>query len=787
MKKILLIFILILPFLAQSQIEKAFQNIRVDSVKALDGERLTIGKAGDTTNIVGILLNNDAEIEGGEVDTVNTIATKYDLTTVTGSVSDYDPANFLLNSFVSALNYPSAQRKIIPFAEKYTQKSGDVEIMLLGDSHTARTYNNTAYSSSIQKQRPPSLISENIASQLWDKIKWTNQYYIRFDSSGIFTETGTTWTSYTAEDHAKNLWDDDADRSAQTREGIGTDELTLEFSFFADYNRMNLIYRTSTEGSDTINVTVSGGNGKIQYWTGTTWSELNGLMFSMLYSGSGDGYGNTEYGRRLKMRKVNSFTDQAYDITLTKPATVASESIMYWGIEYSQRNYMLILRNASRAGHDLDDLGEYILTETENFETDLILFQIPYLNMQASDGSGLTPATMWTDGDFGLSAFLLDSTNSLYNISNKWQDFQVLAFTTHERQAWYDTDGEEIGQTRKLGGYPYFFSSDFFDQFQYRFMQLDSVGFINVNKPFNKAGIALFGNMYDALTYSGAASTASFAEDNPGVHPNDYGCKAIVNFLSPAFDFIDNIKPVLADSAPEPIVPVYANRGYIASKAEITIPELDTVNVTTTFGVTWGGWFRHGSSSDNYALIRKPIQAAQDYITFRAYTSGGSQGNLRAQFYNWNGSSHTGKTVTKTGVSGVYDSTWVHIVGQIDIVADSLRLFVNGVWAGSLKMSISTLYPDNSLDWVIRYPDVDRFGDFDELFITREMLTFDQIDELYGGGINNPGILDELTGITTGLIRAYYRFEEGTGATASGYGDAGDLTIGVNQTWKTHE
>lgn len=429
-----------------------------------------------------------------------------------------------------SINYANLQERFSGFISDWALREQDLDVLVLGDSILARTVHTSLYTLAEQQSRPPMGISKNIFSGICDKLIYEDMEFSRWDKSGIFTETGTGWTDYLGES-LKSVWDDAGDRAGETRESLGTGAASVAWSFPADYQRSNFIYRTSSEGASLVTVAVSGGAGNVEVYNGSSWVEANGYTFSQNYTAVGTGYGNTEYGKRLKFRKVAASKGNAYTITVSKAAG-ASSSLMYWGIEQTKADYTISVRNASRGGHDISALTAYVRTEVEMEDTAFVFMEIPILNMKSA--SNLTPAELWTNATEGLNNFVFGAAvTSLETLSNSFADFNVIMCLTHEQRVnWVDGSGNWI--TRDINGSDYT-TPDFFNQFVGRFIGNANVGLLNIFPLFDAECIRRYGNRNTALSSSGVTSQSSFMRD--GTHQNDLGTEVMLEFINPLFEF----------------------------------------------------------------------------------------------------------------------------------------------------------------------------------------------------------------------------------------------------------
>ena len=369
------------------------------------------------------------------------------LANASGLFADFLRGKLAMNAVTDArtkvippVSYARVFDKMRNFKKNFELKEKDIEILLLGDSIFGQTAYNSAYVTATQQSRPPGCICLNIHSGLWDFINDGSVNYSRWDKSGVFTESGSVWTSYFGTS-LRSTWDDNGKRAAETRSFMGVGAANVAFTFGASKRRISWIYRTSTEGCATLTVSISTGNAQVEVWNGTAWVEANGYVFSQRYVDLGAAYGNTEFGRRLKFRKAAGVA--ACTINITKPVTATSEGMMYWGVEDTTKQFITHIRNAARGGFDMEEWNGKIRTEIDNFEPDLILFEIPIINMK----SGLTyePVTMWSNVSKGLEKFLFNVgsayPNSLEALSNNFTKFEVVCCLVADQQSWYNSDG----------------------------------------------------------------------------------------------------------------------------------------------------------------------------------------------------------------------------------------------------------------------------------------------------------------------------------------------------------
>jgi hypothetical protein len=292
------------------------------------------------------------------------------------------------------------------FRAAYLGKTKDLVVIFPGDSVNARTIHTRLLPLADQRTLPPLAQGDNSFSKMARRLLdgWGEQKYRRFDYPSFFTETGT-FVEYGSGDSVAASWGsvdwDDGPivsgagfRPATTRTFEGTGTASVAFQIPIDAWRFNFIYRTSSNGCP-FTVTVAAGNGVLQVKNAAgTWVEANGYAAgTMLESRSGAGYGNTEYQKRLEFRCYDgaSFNSRASvkNVTISKAASGSAQQFNYWGIEYSNAEFMLTIINAARGAHKLiggtQNLMSYIRTDVYEKNPDLVVFEIPLLNMGVSD------------------------------------------------------------------------------------------------------------------------------------------------------------------------------------------------------------------------------------------------------------------------------------------------------------------------------------------------------------------------------------------------------------------
>jgi hypothetical protein len=448
---------------------------------------------------------------------------------------DVDTA-FLSGSAGQATNsawtnrYPNVYQYMKPFLTRYGYGIGGNgetknRIILWGDSILAR-WQHTSVLDVIPASSPPTLITKNIGAYLWENIKGSKPTYKRYDTAATFTEVGT-WA--TAEDLAN--WDDEGSISTLTRRSTDS-AASLSFSIDSTTNFFNLIDRKDSQGHQNLLIAIPGGNGLVQVRIegSATWNEANGYSYSQRAAAANNplGIGNTQYQRRVEFKKVGAGINTAQTITITK-GTVNTDAFMYWGLELvnGDKPYTQMI-NVSRGGHTLLELRKYVKTDVYDRKPNLVVLEIPLINMMNSFSTvdyivNEIHDTMWGDRVGFVNA------NSLKAMSNDWADFQVLLVIPHHAQSQFNPDNTFVVRS---GGYT---SEELHNAAKGFIYSRGDVGFVDMATAMMaeaKADPLFAGDYYSAFTNSGILGTGYL---NDAIHPNNKGAYVYGRNLGPIF------------------------------------------------------------------------------------------------------------------------------------------------------------------------------------------------------------------------------------------------------------
>lgn len=446
---------------------------------------------------------------------------------------------------------------LLNFFKHHRLKDKDLVVANTGTSLTARSIEHCTEHPKAS-ERPPMMHSMNMLTYIWDEMKWDSQLYRRYDFAGFFSESGTWATS-------SNLsnWDDGAYRSGLTRYS-DHNASTVEFTIPVNAWQYNFIFRTDDLGTENAVITIASGNGKVEVFdeSDSTWKEANGFMFSQKQvvqnltnvtvpdarvgtSTLVPTYqigGNTTYQKRLKMRCKSGVIDSRAE---TKNVTISRTSgrLMYWGVEWSVREFMITLINAARGSHSMTMVGtgqdrsltHFQENEVWGFKPDLMLTENPIHNSGAGNSPTTTyPTNYWgqvtEDFFFGANPVSLKSRATANSLNPEW-----MIFTTSI--AWnfggINDDGSLKVTTDKNGKF-YTALESFSKAHQHLLDNHPEVLAINSVNYWVKSGFDAHGNLRIATEGSGKSGNTF---TNEGSHWNNTGSKIIAKTLLSYLNF----------------------------------------------------------------------------------------------------------------------------------------------------------------------------------------------------------------------------------------------------------
>lgn len=460
--------------------------------------------------------------------------------------------------------------KFPKFFEHYFKRDVNLNVILSGDSITARDFHTEYFSAEEQTKRPPLMVSKNIGSAIYDKLTWLNTQYARFDRSSFFTESAATFVTVIANDTigggssqgisqgtgtGGDEWYDIGDRPADTRIYTGTNLASVDFTVPSETYTFNWIYRTDLKGCENVTVAISGGNGLVQVYdvNTTSWVEANGYVFSMRHPGVSAHRINTKFQERLRFRTSDKYEGGSFDqrtgdktISITKDAT--DSRFLYWGLEWSEEPYIVTVINAARGGESIntvlpaldDDVFDWIDLTPDSFS---FVIQEIYLNQgQTTFNSSKSINDFLTEWD----DFYYSSSNS-YSFREQskvggvpWQKFESLIWNPNP-----NVEGGGISTSEPYMFIPWDNATDgmktimdnlncYLYQYKFNFDE-EGLTMCNITNVLLEEAKAKFGvEWYKAFIPSTVYGGSFF---NDGVHPNNYGVKVITHWLNSYFDF----------------------------------------------------------------------------------------------------------------------------------------------------------------------------------------------------------------------------------------------------------
>lgn len=446
--------------------------------------------------------------------------------------------------------------KLPKFKQHWAAKDKDVVVVNTGTSLTARTVEHCTEHPDAAT-RPPLMHSMNFATHIWDALRWEGQEYRRYDS-GAFTETGTFITASAADE-----WDDGPYRNGLTRYADGA-AASVSFNIPITAWQFNFIHRLDSVGTLAAAVAVSGGNGLVQVYdeVADAWVEANGFIFSqrnppievlpsITFTNPVTGVvttssnyavsGNTTYQKRLKFRCRNGAGLDSTAVEKTVTISKTAGRLLYWGVEWTPREFMVSYINAARGSNGLSITGaatsltHYQDNEVWGFKPDLILTENAIHNSGGGGAPNVSyPSSYWgvvTDNFFfadnGVSMQARAETLGItglewviFNSSITWNfggiddDGKLKVTINQDGRALTALDAQMLSNAALAESKP------------------DAV-IIQAVKHFVDAAVASYGNLRSATEGSGKAGRTF---TNEGSHWNNTGSRIMARAVLPILD-----------------------------------------------------------------------------------------------------------------------------------------------------------------------------------------------------------------------------------------------------------
>lgn len=413
------------------------------------------------------------------------------------------------------------------FRAKYLAEREDLNIVLWGDSLLAREQHTTPGDID-PRALPPLMHSRKLDWYFWQALEYNKPAFRRFDYPGFFSEQGN-WLQAESDPN----WDDSGYRPALTRFSE-SDTAAISWTLPADTENSacSFIDRRFRCGC-LAEIIVDGGAGQLQVYdvASATWIEANGHRFSQKQEALPPRQGNTTYQRRLKLRKTAAALAEPVSVKISK---VSGKRLLYWGVElYDSNKPQLTLVNTSRGSHTLEMLVKCMDNEVIAANPDLIILELPLLNMvyqhrEIDYSVNWVWDVVWGDrpGAENDWALLKRAQNAS---SGQWDKFNVILLIPHHSQAVHlNPDGSfaDIGDGLT--------AKDVFDAVRTLLRRKGDLLLLDMAEVFLRevSADADFPGYYEAMA---ASTPAGPTYSSDSTHQNDKGTQIYVRQLCPLF------------------------------------------------------------------------------------------------------------------------------------------------------------------------------------------------------------------------------------------------------------
>ena len=420
----------------------------------------------------------------------------------------------------------------------------------------------------------------NLATFVWDKVKWPNQQYRRYDAkttqgetTSFFKETGNFHTVTT-----DPLWDDSSYRRCFTR--LAADGYnSIEFTVPSQAWQFNFIYRTDAEGCEKCSIKIEEGDGFMEVWNGSEWVEANGYFFSMRQKAGTrlqnitftdpatnelvtlkdvQVGGNSIYQKRLKMRCLSHDMYRRDGTPLVNGAKKrisisGTGRFMYWGVEWSTNQYMITYINAARGSHNPRisssqlALIHYQDTDIWEHHPDLILSEDPIFNGDAgspsrwvdNEGKALLPSTYFAAVTENF--FFADNSVSLKSrgqaLFGKDYNLEFAIFSPYVTAL--DGKMSESGELLEFtlsDGVTWSVYNAQLSIYEFFKEKHPNIIYLNCSKIWMDICEKVYGGISNGTIRSGKEGETLTSD---GVHPNTRGSRVWARLILPIFDFVN--------------------------------------------------------------------------------------------------------------------------------------------------------------------------------------------------------------------------------------------------------
>lgn len=426
--------------------------------------------------------------------------------------------------------FPNALDKCPKFTKKVLDQLDDVNILMLGDSLFGKQDGSTLFADILNL--PNGCSRNHVQFQLWNYLVKNKPLSNRFNTIEVFPDvfsyTGS-WSVLTDDKFNTPGWAGEFHTDVATIRMSNSAGASVSGSWtLAAYEKLNVIYKKTIDGSSAVTLNISIGNGAVQVYdnTASNWIEANGYTFSQKTQQLAQGSGYAWHMSDVKLRLRRVATTGIAVISLTKDSNT-SEFLYFWGSE-RWNGPTIFITNIARGGRTVQLLQNQFLNDVIDRKPDLVLFELPMTNEFSNFARTGYQTILNHIQDFiwGDRAGAT-TTLSLKNRSNDWQNFEILAFIPHYRGAYFDGDKPlNYALDTDLSTIIYTADSTPYSTNQRVKSLIRSKGDINVidmGDVFIAEAKNLGWTIQQSVTGSAPASDQSFTTTNDNVHTNDFG------------------------------------------------------------------------------------------------------------------------------------------------------------------------------------------------------------------------------------------------------------------------
>ena len=244
---------------------------------------------------------------------------------------------------------------------------------------------------------------------------------------------------------------------------------------------------------------------------------------------------------RCKSGNINSI-GSIKNVTIS----TSTERLLYWGVEWSPREFMITYVNSSRGSHNITYNSQYALMHYQDndiwsFKPDLIFTENPIHN----SGAGEAPSSTYHTTYWGniTNDFFFNEDNPISLVSRAAangidpDNLEWVIFNTSV--CWNFGTINNDGELKIALNADGFAMSSFDEQMysNYALLGKDNALVINAIKYWIDSAIALYGNLKAATIGSGKVGNTLSDE---GSHWNDRGSALMARCVCPVMDFYNN-------------------------------------------------------------------------------------------------------------------------------------------------------------------------------------------------------------------------------------------------------